>query len=164
MKIIYHCYGAAHSSVIAAAIHLGRLPQERRPRLREILQLADYDQTETWTIGTLFFKGKDHFGHAVYTLGLGGEKETGLRAIQQFLQLLSVSTDDLFFHEALVHINILAKIGGALSRRYGWVKVGRPLSAFGIWLQYGRLVRFVQHVQELERQRIRLLSVDGRKE
>jgi hypothetical protein len=31
MKIIYHCYGGTHSSVIAAAIHLGLLPEDRVP-------------------------------------------------------------------------------------------------------------------------------------
>ncbi|HPZ72110.1 MAG TPA: DUF3189 family protein, partial [Peptococcaceae bacterium] len=29
MKIIYNCYGGAHSSVTAAALHLGLLPEAR---------------------------------------------------------------------------------------------------------------------------------------
>ncbi|HYF92886.1 MAG TPA: DUF3189 family protein [Symbiobacteriaceae bacterium] len=30
-KIIYYCYGAAHSSITAANLHLGHLPLDRRP-------------------------------------------------------------------------------------------------------------------------------------
>ncbi|MGB3963216.1 MAG: DUF3189 family protein, partial [Tepidanaerobacteraceae bacterium] len=35
MKIFYCCYGSAHSSVVAASIHLGLLPSDRVPTSRE---------------------------------------------------------------------------------------------------------------------------------
>lgn len=152
MHVIYHCYGSAHSSVTAAAIHLGRLPVERRASVQEILSLADFDLTETWQIGTLFFKGVDSAGHTIYAVGLGPESKAAKRAIVSLLEQLELDTSNLQFHEALVHINGLAKIGGALSRRYGLIKCGRPLSALGIWMGYDHIVRFVKQVkQELAR-------------
>lgn len=154
MKIIYHCHGASHSSVTAAAIHLGRLPMDRKASMHEIMALADYDQGEPWQIGTLYFKGVDRFSIPVYTLGLGANPKVAKQAIIHFLEQVGADTGELFFHEALVHINCIAKIGGALSRRYGFVKIGRPLSALGIWLQYNKLVQFVQHVQKEEQKKL----------
>ncbi|KEO83680.1 hypothetical protein EL26_08480 [Tumebacillus flagellatus] len=155
MHVIYYCYGSAHSSVISAAIHLGRLPIDRVPTKQEILGLADYDQVESWQIGTLFFKGHDEFGNPVYTLGLGGEQATAKLALVSFLEQAGLDTRDLFFNQALPHINRYAKIGGALSRRYGFVKFGRPLSAYGIRRNYGDLVSFVQKVKREEVRRMR---------
>lgn len=148
MNVIYHCFGSAHSSVAAAAIHLGRLPCDRKPAIKEIISLYDYDATETWQVGTLFYKGQDESGHSVYAVGFGPESRTTKLAIVSLLENLGIDTSDLFFQEALLHINSFAKIGGALSRRYGMVRIGRPLSAAGIWLGYGKLVRFVGQVKE----------------
>ncbi|TCP59389.1 uncharacterized protein DUF3189 [Tumebacillus sp. BK434] len=161
MHVIYHCYGSAHSSVVAAAIHLGRLPDDRVPEKGEVLQLGDYDQVETWQIGTLFFKGHDEWGNPVYALGLGKESRRSKRAVVTLLEHLQVDTSQLFFNEALPHINRFAKIGGALSRRYGMVGWGRPLSAFGIRTGYWRIVRFVEQVKAEEQQRMEGLGRNG---
>jgi hypothetical protein len=158
MHVIYYCYGSAHSSVTSAAIHLGRLPSDRVPAMEEILGLADYDQVESWQIGTLFFKGHDELGNPVYTLGLGPDQTVAKQALVSFLETLGLDSSELFFNQALPHINSYAKIGGALSRRYGWVKVGRPLSAYGIRRNYFDLVKFVQEVKREEARRMRLRS------
>jgi hypothetical protein len=54
---------------------------------------------------------------------------------------------EFVFAEALPHINRLAKFGGALSRRYGLVRVGRFLAAKGICQSYERLVHFVEQTK-----------------
>lgn len=154
MHVIYYCYGSAHSSVVSAAIHLGRLPSDRIPTQEEILGLADYDQVETWQIGTLFFKGHDEWDNPVYTLGLGPDRPVARRALMTFLHQLGLNTDQLYLNEALPHINRYARIGGALSRRYGFVRVGRPLSAYGIRKNYGELVKFVREVKREEGKRM----------
>ncbi|UOF89742.1 DUF3189 family protein [Fodinisporobacter ferrooxydans] len=144
--IVYHCYGSAHSSITSAAIHLNRLPNERRPHVNEIIALTDYDRSETWQIGTLNFKGYDTFGNAIYTIGLGADPYTVKRLLASFLERIGCDTSQLVMQEALVHINSLARIGGALSRRYGFVTLGRIVSAFAIQRQYERLVTFVNDV------------------
>jgi len=45
LKVIYHCYGGAHSSVTAANIHLGLLPRERTPGYRELISQKLFDHT-----------------------------------------------------------------------------------------------------------------------
>ncbi|MGZ4121794.1 MAG: DUF3189 family protein [Tumebacillaceae bacterium] len=159
MHVIYYCYGSAHSSVISAAIHLGRLPTDRVPTQGEIIGLADYDQVESWQIGTLFFKGHDEWDNPVYTLGLGPDRPVARRALVTFLEHLGLDTSQLYLNEALPHINRYARIGGALSRRYGWVRIGRPLSAYGIRKNYENLVRFVQQVKSGEAKRMQ--QVEG---
>ena len=154
MHVIYYCYGSAHSSVASAAIHLGRLPSDRVPTQEEMLQLTDFDQVESWQIGTLFFKGHDEFDNPVYTLGLGPEQAVAKQALLSFLDQLGLDTGNLFLNHALPHINRYAKVGGALSRRYGLVKWGRPLSAYGIRRDYFKLVEFVQGVKAEESRRM----------
>ncbi len=148
MQIVYYCYGGTHSSIVSAAIHLGRLPADRVPTHQEILGLSDFDLSETWEIGTLFFKGHDEAGHSVYTLGLGGDQPIAKRALSSFLKEVGVDTSELLMFEALPHINRFAKVGGALSRRYGWVRLGRPLAALGVRRSYPMLLNFVHGVKE----------------
>lgn len=157
MRIIYFCYGSAHSSICSAAIHLGRLPMDRVPTQQEVLSLSDYDQVESWQLGTLFYKGDDEWGHPVYTIGFGPEQAQAKQAVLSLLEQAGIDTSDLLLCYALPQINRWAKIGGALSRRYGLVSIGRPLSAFGIRSSYDRLVRFVHGVKEEEARRIRTL-------
>lgn len=156
MHVIYYCYGSAHSSVTSAAIHLGRLPTDRVPTQEEILGLADYDQVESWQLGTLFFKGHDELKNPVYTLGLGPDQALAKQALVSFLETLGLDTSDLFLNHALPHINRYARVGGSLSRKYGWIRLGRPLSAYGIRRNYGELVRFVQEVKREEARRMGL--------
>ena len=47
MKVIYSCYGGAHSSPVAAAIHLGKLPEERVPDAEALLQLPRFDRVDS---------------------------------------------------------------------------------------------------------------------
>ncbi|PTX64978.1 uncharacterized protein DUF3189 [Melghirimyces profundicolus] len=143
MHIIYQCYGSAHSSVIAAAIHLGKLPSDRLPSVKEVLELPDFDWAEDRTIGTLFYKGRDENGHAVYTLGLGREWRAALRCIRSMLEILGEDPLQYRLVHALDCITLTTKVGGALSRRYGLCFLGRPLAAWGIRKSYPRLLELV---------------------
>jgi hypothetical protein len=39
LKIIYHCYGGSHSSVIAAALHLKWIDKDRLPSEEEMMAI-----------------------------------------------------------------------------------------------------------------------------
>ncbi|GGK18906.1 DUF3189 family protein [Caldalkalibacillus thermarum TA2.A1] len=148
MHIIYHCYGSAHSSIIAAAIHLGRLPSDRVPDKEEILALPDFDTTRDDSLGHIFFKGRDEKGHAIYTAGMGRHHQTVKRLLLEMIRLNNGPESSFKFVEALPSINKLAKLGGALSRRYGLVMIGRPLAAIGIMQSYQHLVELVHKTKE----------------
>ncbi|PTM58665.1 DUF3189 family protein [Desmospora activa] len=144
-RLIYHCYGSAHSSVVAAAIHLGRLPTERLPTKEEVLHLPDFDRARSEEIGTLFFKGEDQRGTMVYTVGFGHHWEAGVRALRSMLEIHGAEGFHLV--RALDSITWLTKVGGSLSRHYGWPAVGRPLAAWGIRRSYPKLLALVDGVK-----------------
>lgn len=147
MNIIYHCYGSAHSSVIAAAIHLGKLPDSRVPGVREIMALPDFDRSDDRYLGTLFYKGKDEKGFCVYTLGLGGQSAEALQTIKSMLALAGAEPESFHFVGALNCITFMTKVGGALSRRYGLCFIGRPIAAWGVTRSYPMLVALVKQVK-----------------
>ncbi|WP_025028867.1 DUF3189 family protein [Caldalkalibacillus mannanilyticus] len=143
MKVIYHCYGSAHSSVVAAALHLGKLPVERTPDYTEILRLEDFDVARDDSLGHLFYKGKDESGNEIYTIGMGAETSLVKRSLLSLIEQSKVSNEEFYFAPALPHLHRLSKIGGALSRRYGIEKIGRYLAAKGVCYCYPRMVQFV---------------------
>ncbi len=148
MNIVYCCYGSAHSSIIAAHIHLGNLPLDRIPSKDELLGLYDFDRTEGYFIGSLYYKGIDEWGNRVYTMGLGPEMDLVRESFLSMMEGNGGQRDDYRFFLALPHINRIAKIGGALSRRYGWVGIGRPLAVMGIRQSYPRMVQFVNNCKK----------------
>lgn len=71
---IYNCYGGTHSSALAAAYHLKKLPFSRKPSKNEILSTDCFNQLSPKEMGKLIFHGLDEEGHQVYTIGRGSSK------------------------------------------------------------------------------------------
>lgn len=147
MRIFYYCYGSAHSSVIAAAIHLGKLPANRLPTISEICGLPDFDRSSEHQLGMIHYKGKDEWGNRVYTVGLGSNPPMACRTLQSMVHLLG-DPKEFRFYNALQCLKLTGKIGGALSRRYGLRCIGRPLAAWGVRRSYPLLVALVETVKE----------------
>lgn len=151
MKIFYYCYGSAHSSVVAASIHLGMLPTDRLPCAEEFKNLPHYDKTETYEIGTPFFMGIDEYGVEVYIIGMTSERQMVIKAIYSFLTESGVDVNDLVMVDSLRNVNLKTKIGGFISRRLGFVAIGRPLTIKGIQEKYIGFISLVEDVKEGER-------------
>lgn len=147
MKVIYYCYGSAHSSVVAAAIHLGKLPSHRVPNWQEIVALPDFDVARNDSLGHLFFKGRDEDGHEIYTIGMGKEMDLVRTSIESLMAHYRIDQREYVFANALPTINQWAKFGGALSRRYSIVGIGRTMAAKGIIMSYPKLCEFVRQIK-----------------
>lgn len=154
MKVIYHCYGQAHSSVTAANIHLGNLPRHRRPTVTEIEHQPCFDRTEDYELGVPRLMGTDEWGNEVYVIGLAGGKRAMEQAVQDFLVRSGVDPDDFLFANALQHAGVPLRIGGYTSRRLGLIWPGRPLSAIGVWLKYPRFAHLAQSVRQQVQSRL----------
>ncbi|RQD73213.1 MAG: DUF3189 family protein [Candidatus Syntrophonatronum acetioxidans] len=152
MVLIYHCFGSAHSSVVASAIHLGMLPLDRVPRKEEIVTLPHYDQTTRGELGNPFYVGRDEYNWEVYILGLANQKELAKRAIWSLLKIYNVPFNYLFMVDSLNSINNLTRLGGFLSRRLGLVNMGRPLTIKGIQKGYLPYVKLVDQVKRKVRE------------
>lgn len=147
MHIVYTCYGGAHSSPVAAAVHLGRLPRHRTPAAAELLALPLFDRTDSRGHGVLYEVGVDEGGNPVYVLGRGRAGTSVLRALQSGYALAGGAQGELLFVDTLQAVNAWMRIGGFLSRAMGWVRLGRPIVIYGTRRAYPRLVRLVAEVE-----------------
>lgn len=147
MRYIYFCWGGAHSSVAAAAIHLGHLPMHARPTHREIIAAPRFDQAANADIGGLVFMGRDERGNGVYTLGLGSAHRHLRGIINTAIQLAGVEKEQYRFVNCLPCINTATRIGGFLSRSAGLVKIGRPLVAWGVRRSFNNYQKLVRKVK-----------------
>ncbi|MGE5509508.1 MAG: DUF3189 family protein [Chitinophagales bacterium] len=149
MKVVYHCYGSAHSSVTAAALHLGLLPRDRQPTRAELLAAPRFDRTLTRELGTLFFIGRDRGNHDVYALGRGPVAREVANCLLSLLGVTGCDRLEVLLVNALPQISFVTTIGGTLSRGYGLIWPGRPLALWGIRRCYSRFVRLVEETERL---------------
>ncbi len=144
MRIVYHCYGGAHASPTAAAIHLGILPTDRRPTFTELLKVPRFDSIRGWEHGKLFLVGVDHAGNEVYTMGRRNSAGLVIRLITEFTRLCGGNPEEYYFVNCVQLLNPFMVTGGYSSRALGLVGLGRPIVAFGTILSFSILVRIVQ--------------------
>lgn len=155
VKVFYHCYGSSHTSVIAAAIHIGRLPETRVPSSRELVSVPHFDEVRA-ALGTAFLAGSGQDGEEVYVVGFGPGRDIIRRALETFLDLRGVPARDYVLADALDRAGWVVKVGGIVSRRIGLVSVGRPLAALGVRLAYRRFLELVRETRAEVRRKMGL--------
>jgi len=150
MKILYHCYGGSHSSVTAAAIHLGLLPQDRVPSAEEFMRVPYFDVQLVEEYGEFKFMGMDERGNEVYIMGKRNMGSMLQPLLEGVAEILGVKKSELLLVDSLPSVNNLMRIGGFLSRRMGWTAIGRPLVIMGTRAAYWDFVNVVQRVKEIQ--------------
>ena len=147
MKIIYNCYGGSHSSITAAAIHVGLLPETRVATKKELLNVPYFDAQVAPDHGRIRFIGFDEYGNEVYITSkknLGGQYEDIMR---KFIYLAGGKQEDFLFINTMAYVNFLMVIGGYTSRRLGLSILGRPIVIRGTQLSYMKFVHLVRLVK-----------------
>jgi hypothetical protein len=145
LKVVYHCYGGAHASPTAAALHLGLLPLDRSPQFQEFHRLIPYyDRITRGEHGKLIKIGTDGNGHEVFVLGRRNAARPVINAIKEFSRLCGVDPHQYYFVDVVQLSNPFMVAGGFVSRALGYVQLGRPLVSFGTGLSYRNLVRLVR--------------------
>ena len=145
-KIIYHCYGGAHSSVTAAAIHLGKLVPHKKPTKADLLRLTLFDRQTQEGHGQIHYYGQDEWDNEVYSLGcrnVGAPIETMLRDVAALLAV----EDEIVFIDTLPCVNIKMRLGGYISRRLGIIALGRPIVLQGTMDAFEHLAQLVEQVK-----------------
>lgn len=143
MKIIYHCFGGSHSSVLAACLHLGLISKERLPSTEEMLALPYFDKTDKRDFGRIRFMGVDEEQNEVYVLGkksLGDRYDRVLKGIAAILG----KEDEVMVVDCMSRVNVAMKLGGFTSRRMGWARLGRPVLGQGSRRAFLNLVNLVE--------------------
>lgn len=158
LNYIYFCWGSAHSSVTAAAIHLRHLPTDERPTVARVMRIPRFDLTPNAEVGSLFHMGSDEAGNEVYVLGLGSEHRSYCYLVDQFLALLGLSPTDYRLANCLPCVNWFTRIGGFSSRSLGLVWFGRRLAAFGVSRSFPVYVHLVERVRASREQSLGFLD------
>lgn len=148
MRIVYHCYGGSHSSVTAAAIHLGYLSLDKKPTSNELMGLPFFDKQTDRDHGSFKLMGKDDNGNEVYICGcrsLGTKIEKTLRGIAK---ITDTPISDMIFVDTLKGVNNLMRVGGFLSRKLRIISIGRPLVLEGTKNSFYKFVAMVDDVKK----------------
>lgn len=148
MRVVYHCFGGAHTSPVAAAIHAGLLPDDRVPDGREIAAVPHFDATPPERWGELLPVGRDAHGHPIFVMGHGRHGALALRALLSGYALGGADPEPLLTVDTIPLINTWMRIGGFISRRLGLVRLGRPLVIWGTRKAYPQLARLVRETKE----------------
>ncbi|BAF59793.1 hypothetical membrane protein [Pelotomaculum thermopropionicum SI] len=147
MKVIYHCYGGAHSSVTAASIHLGLLPADRIPSQEMFWSIPLYDRQEPYQHGHIFFMGRDEMGNEVYVTARRGRAEILENIIAGLAGIFKIPQNSFLLVNVMHKVNLRMKFGGYLSRRWGLIRLGRPIVTWGTQAAYFEVARLVQKVK-----------------
>lgn len=148
MIIIYNCYGGAHSSVTAAALHLQLLSDTRRPSSAELLNLPYFDAQVGKDHGRIRFMGFDSKGNKIY---IASKKNLGRyyeKIMYHLLAISGVNQNNFVFINTMPYVNVWMIIGGYLSRRLGLKTLGRPLVIYGTKKSYWKFVHLVNLVKD----------------
>lgn len=147
MMVVYHDVGGAHSTAVAANIHINKLPMDRVPSSEELLELPTFDKIEKNQIGHLIYIGKDEYDTKVYTLARKYKPNIVIPAIMDMYSILYGSTDGLYIVDTKPAVNLLMDIGGYSSRKLHLVSFGRPIVTKGTQQAYMDIVNIVKGVK-----------------
>lgn len=146
MKIIYHCYGGAHSSITAASVHLGWLPTDRIPSTRELHDLPYFDRTIQKDHGNIRFMGNDDFGNQVYVVGRRNMSHIFENMSYGLVDIYGL-TGKIYLINVMPCVNWKMVIGGFTSRKLGITPLGRPIITAGVKYSYWQIVSLVQRIK-----------------
>lgn len=150
MKIIYSCFGGAHSSVVTAGIHMGYLPTNGLASKEEILTTPFYDKAANKEVGKPLYMGIDNKNHSIYIMGMGHARNYYTKMLYEFYNEITHNyKKDIIFINVTSLLNNYTRLGGFMSRRLNLVTLGRPLTVYGIQKNYPYFIELVQNVKEI---------------
>lgn len=151
MVIIYNCYGGTHSSILASAIHLKKLPKDRIPTTEEIINTEYFNKLNYKDMGRLIFHGSDDEGNRIFTIGRG----TSRALIPAMRNLAIALCRDNGIDEHFIFINCsstvhpLMTMGGFFSRALHIHFIGVPLLTAGARRTYYNITELVEKAMEI---------------
>ncbi|OPJ62689.1 DUF3189 family protein [Clostridium oryzae] len=148
MIVIYHDVGGAHSTAVAANIHINKLPMDRVPSKEELLALPTFDKIEKNQMGRLIFIGEDEKKNKIYTLARQYVPQLVIPAVSDMYSMINGSTEGLYIVDTKPTVNLLMNIGGYTSRKLHWIWFGRPIVTKGTQQAYMNIANMVRQTKE----------------
>ncbi|MBO8168352.1 MAG: DUF3189 family protein [Thermoanaerobacteraceae bacterium] len=147
MKIIYNCFGGSHSSVTAAAMHLGLISENRVPTAEELKAIPYFDEQLAEDHGDFKYMGEDEQGNQVYVVGRRNLGSLFEPLIHGIARIFSISPKEYLIVNTMPCVNWIMVLGGILSRKLGMVSLGRPIVIYGTQQAHGNFVKLVNRVK-----------------
>jgi hypothetical protein len=150
MIFIYNCYGGTHSSSLASAVHLKKLPLDRIPTRDEILNTDQFNKLKYKDMGHIIYRGTDEDGNKVYSVGRGTSKVLipGLQNLIEILHKECGLNDKIVFSNMSPTVPPAMTIGGFFSRGLGINFIGVPFLVIGAKQAYMKIVEIVNYTKE----------------
>jgi len=153
MIFIYNCYGGTHSSSLAAAAHLKKLPLDRTLSSDEILNVDYFNKLTYKDMGKLIFRGTDEEENKVFTLGRGTSKAI-VPCIKNLIELLDsevVISQKIILSNMSPTVPLSMTLGGFFSRGMHIDLIGVPLLVIGAKKAFSKIVELVNVTKESAR-------------
>lgn len=154
MIFIYNDYGGTHSTSLAAAYHLKKLPQsERKLTKEEILQVDYFNKLTKEDFGKMIFHGNDEEGNAVYTIGRKRNKYVvpALKELTLILEQKHHFSEKIIFSNTSPTVPLAMSIGGFFSRGLKIDFIGVPFLVIGAKQSCDNIYRLVENTKEIAR-------------
>ncbi|WP_079478587.1 DUF3189 family protein [Halobacillus salinus] len=151
MIYIYNDFAGTHTTSIAAAYHLNKLPPNLPLSKEDILQIPYFNELTTKDAGKLIFHGTDEDDNPVYTIGRRSSKIV-VPALKEMCLLLFELCD---FEEKIIFSNtsptvpFMMSIGGLLSRGLGIDSLGVPLLVKGTQKCHSLIQELVEETKRI---------------
>lgn len=145
MIYIYNCYGGTHTSALAAAYHLNRLPRDRKPLKEEILNSYLFDKLTSNDHGKLIHHGKDDQGNDVFSVGRGSSKAVipGIYGSFQLMENRGELSETVVISNTSPTVPWLMTVGGFCSRALKLTTLGRMFLVLGAQKTYKNIINLV---------------------
>ncbi|SHJ82476.1 Protein of unknown function [Geosporobacter subterraneus DSM 17957] len=143
MYIIYHDVGGTYGPIIAAAIHLKRLPLDQIPEKSDLEKLISTNGFQPGPDGRLIFHGKDSNGHQVYSLGRKHAPAMFHNAFKSIITISKTDLKELIYTDTMEAANLMMVLGGRYARKAGLSSLGKPLLTAGILRAYPEISSIV---------------------
>lgn len=151
MIYIYNDYGGTHTTSLAAAYHLKKLPTDRKLTKEEILHTDRFNKLTTSDMGKIIFHGVDEDENSVYTIGRGASKHVipALKNLSLLLQVKYQCHENIIFSNTSPTVPFAMTIGGLFSRRLKIDFIGVPLLVLGAKQCCTDIIRLVEHTKQI---------------
>ena len=150
MKFFYYCNRQLFPAMIAASIHLKKLPKERIPTTREISKMSDDDRLISGDYGVPYFIG-ENINSQIYVINFDANVSLALQTIENILSQRGVDFSQWIFLGVLESkgiYNIIIKMGERLSQKRSTRPLGKYLAAISIRKNYRKILEMVNLSKE----------------
>jgi hypothetical protein len=110
-------------------------------------RLPLYDRQDADEHGHIYFMGIDEFGHEVYLTARRSRPLVLEKVFAGMAGIFDIPKEDYLFVNVMEQVNLTMKFGGFISRRWGFIRFGRPIVTMGTQAAYFRVVELVRKIK-----------------